>query len=76
MSAVTEGAQRAAALARRHPGWSVWTSRPTAARTSTGAPPRNDSVWAATVEAGSYAELDAKLTEQDQADADAGQTRR
>ncbi|HEY0932843.1 MAG TPA: hypothetical protein VGD91_03785 [Trebonia sp.] len=69
---MTEDAQNATALARRHPGWMVWTSRPTAARTRTGAPPRNDGIWAATVEADSYAELDAKLAVQDQADADAG----
>ena len=75
MSALTEGASSATALARRHPGWIVWTSRPTAARTRTGAPRRNDGIWAATVEADSYAELDAKLAEQDQADADADRTR-
>ena len=72
VAAPTDDAQNATALAHRHPGWIVWISRPTAARTHTGAPPpRNDGVWAATVEAESYAELDAKLTEQDQADTDA-----
>ena len=71
MSAVTEVVQSATALARRHPGWSVWTSRPTATRTRTGARPRNDGIWAATVEADSYAELDAKLALQDEADANA-----
>jgi len=69
---MTEDAQSATALVLRHPGWVVWTSRPTATRTRAGAPPRNDGVWAATVEADSYPELDAKLAEQDQADADAG----
>jgi hypothetical protein len=72
---MTEDAQSATALVLRHPGWVVWTSRPTATRTRAGAPPRNDGVWAATVEADSYPELDAKLAEQDQADADAGRTR-
>lgn len=72
VNAMTEDVQNAAALARRHPGWSIWTSRPTATRIRTGAPRRNDGIWAATVEADSYAELDAKLAEQDQADADAG----
>lgn len=56
-------------------GWSVWTSRPAAARTRTRAPWRNDGIWAATIEADSYTELDAKLTQQDEADADAGWTR-
>jgi hypothetical protein len=71
MSAMTEDVQSATALALRHPGWSVWTSRPTAARTRAGGPPRNDGIWAATVEADSYAELDAKLAQQDEADANA-----
>jgi hypothetical protein len=73
---MTDDAHSATALARRHPGWTVWTTRPIATRTRTGAPPRNDGVWAATVEADSYAELDAKLAEQDQADADSGRTGR
>jgi hypothetical protein len=73
---MTEAALNATELARRHPGWVVWTSRPTAAHTRAGAPPRNDGIWVATVEAASYAELNAKLTEQDQADASAGQARR
>jgi hypothetical protein len=75
VSDTTEDAQNATALARRHPGWIVWTSRPTATRTRTGAPTRNDGIWAATVEADSYAELDVKLAEQDRADANAEQTR-
>jgi hypothetical protein len=67
---MAEDVQSATALAHKHPGWSVWTSRPTATRTRTGARPRNDGIWAATIEADSYEELDAKLAEQDQADAD------
>jgi hypothetical protein len=74
VTARTQHAQDAAALARRHPGWIVWTSRPTATRTRAGAPSRDDGIWAATVEASSYAELEAKLAEQDQADADAVRT--
>jgi hypothetical protein len=71
-----EDAQNATTLAHRHSGWIVWTSRPTAARTRSSAPPRDDGIWAATVEADSYPELDAKLAEQDQANADARWTRR
>jgi len=36
---------------------------------------RNDGKWAATIEAGSYKELDAKLAQQDEADANASRTR-
>jgi hypothetical protein len=70
---MTGDVRSATALARRHPGWTVWTSRPIATRTRTGAPPRNDGIWAATVEADSYAELDTKLTQQDEADANRAQ---
>jgi hypothetical protein len=71
MTVMTEDAQQAAEIARRHPGWIVWASRPTAtrARTRARARPRNDGVFAMTVEAASWPELDAKLAEQDQADA-------
>jgi hypothetical protein len=69
MTVMTEGAQQATEVARRHPGWIVWASRPTATRARTRAQPRNDGVFAMTVEAASWPELDARLAEQDQADA-------
>ena len=71
MTVMTENAQQAAEIARKHPGWIVWASRPTATRASTRARPRNDGVFAMTVEAASWPELDARLAEQDQADAQA-----
>jgi hypothetical protein len=67
MSTMTEAATE---IAARHPGWIVWASRPTATRGRTSQRPRNDGVFAMTVEAASWAELDARLAEQDQADAD------
>jgi hypothetical protein len=67
VTAVTE--LTAAEIAGRHPGWVVWKSRPTATRARTKAIPRNDGVFAMTVEAPSWAELDARLADQDQADA-------
>jgi hypothetical protein len=69
MNLMTEDARQATEIARKHPGWIVWASRPTATRAHTRARPRNDGVFAMTVDAASWAELDAKLTEQDQADA-------
>jgi hypothetical protein len=71
MTVMTENAQQAAEIARKHPGWIVWASRPTATRARTRARPRNDGVFAMTVEAASWPELDARLAEQDQADAQA-----
>jgi hypothetical protein len=68
VTAVTELA--AAEIARRHPGWIVWKSRPTATRARTKAVPCNDGVFAMTVEAASWAELDATLAEQDAHDAE------
>ena len=73
---MTEDAHSSAVLESRHPGWTVWTSRPTATRTRASARPRNDGIWAATVEADSYVELEAKLAQQDEADAGASQTRK
>jgi hypothetical protein len=69
MTVMTEDAQQATEIAKKHPGWIVWASRPTATRARTKARPRNDGVFAMTVEAASWAELDARLAEQDQADA-------
>jgi hypothetical protein len=69
MTTVTEDAQQATEIAGRHPGWIIWASRPTATRAHTRARPRNDGVFAMTVEAASWPELDARLAEQDQADA-------
>jgi hypothetical protein len=69
MTVMTEDIQRATATAERHPGWIVWNSRPTATRARTRQPPRSDGVFAMTVEAATWPELDAKLTEQDEADA-------
>jgi hypothetical protein len=69
MTVMTEDAQQAAEVARRHRGWVVWASRPTATRARTRVRPRSDGVFAMTVEAASWAELDAGLAEQDQADA-------
>ena len=69
MTVMTEDAQQATQVARKHPGWIVWASRPTATRARTRARPRNDGVFAMTVEAASWPELDEKLAEQDQADA-------
>jgi hypothetical protein len=71
MSVMTEDEQQATEIAQRHPGWIVWASRPTATRASTRQPPRNDNVFAMTVEAASWTELDATLAEQDEADAQA-----
>jgi hypothetical protein len=68
---MTEDSQQATEIAKRHHGWIVWASRPTATRGRTRALPRNDGVFAMTVEAETYEELDAKLAEQDQADAQA-----
>jgi hypothetical protein len=70
MTVITEGAQQAAEITERHPGWIVWNSRPTATRASRKQPPRNDGVFAMTVEASSWPELDELLTVQDQADED------
>jgi hypothetical protein len=58
-------------IAERHPGWIVWSSRPTATRARTRARFRNDSVFAMTVEASTWQELDVKLTLQDDADENA-----
>jgi hypothetical protein len=69
MPVMTEDAQQATEIARKHPGWIVWASRPTATRGRTRQRPRNDGVFAMTVEAASWADLDAMLAEQDQADA-------
>jgi hypothetical protein len=72
VTAATAGDLTAAeVIAGRHPGWIVWKSRPTATRARTRSVPRNDGVFAMTVEAGTWPELDAKLAEQDQGDADA-----
>jgi hypothetical protein len=65
---VTAEQVRAAAIARRHAGWVVWTSRPVATRAATGRPPRNDGTWAATLVCDTWEELESKLAEQDQAD--------
>lgn len=43
---MTEDAHSSAALESRHPGWTVWTSRPTAKGTRASARPRNDGIWA------------------------------
>jgi hypothetical protein len=67
MTVMTE---EATGIARRHPGWIVWSSRPTATRARRRQPPRNDGVFAMTVEAASWAELDELLTVQDRADED------
>jgi hypothetical protein len=69
MTVMTEDARQATEIAKRHQGWIVWASRPTATRARTRARPRNDGVFAMTVEAASWPELDARLAEQDQADA-------
>jgi hypothetical protein len=70
MNLMTEDAQQAAEIAERHHGWIVWNSRPTATRARRRQPPRNDGVFAMTVEAASWTELDELLTVQDQADED------
>jgi hypothetical protein len=59
----------ASAVAARHGGWLVWTSRPTATRAGNQVAPRDDAVFAVTVEAATWAELDEKLAEQDANDA-------
>lgn len=69
MSLPTTEAWCASDIAQRHPGWLVWTSRPIATRAATGRPPLDDGVWAATVIADDWAELEAKLAEQDANDA-------
>ena len=61
---------RATEIAQRHPNWVVWSSRPTATRAGNQTAPQGDGLFAVTVEAGSWADLDAKLTEQDKNDAD------
>jgi hypothetical protein len=70
MTTMTEDAWCATEIANRHPGWIVWASRPTATRARRKQPPRNDGVFAMTVEAASWPELDELLTVQDQADED------
>jgi hypothetical protein len=70
MTAATE-LTAAEQIAQRHPGWIVWRSRPTATRGRTRSVPRNDGVFAMTVEAQTWAQLDAKLAEQDASDAQA-----
>jgi hypothetical protein len=69
MTATTEHLS-ATEIAKRHPGWIVWNSRATATRAHTRQPPRNDGVFAMTVEAASWTELDELLTVQDRADED------
>ena len=69
MSAVTEQHLKATEVAQRHPNWVVWTSRPTATRAGNQVAPKDDAVFAVTVEAGTWDDLDAKLTEQDENDA-------
>jgi hypothetical protein len=66
---VTVIAEDATQIAERHPGWIVWASRPTATRARTSGRFRNDGVFAMTVEASTWPELDARLAEQDEADA-------
>jgi primase-polymerase (primpol)-like protein len=67
---MTEDARCATEIAKRHPGWIVWNSRPTATRARKRARFRNDGVFAMTVEASTWSELDAKLAEQDAHDAE------
>jgi hypothetical protein len=56
-------------VAERHAGWLVWSSRPSATRAGNQVAPHGDAVFAVTVEASTYAELDRKLAEQDANDA-------
>jgi phosphoribosylcarboxyaminoimidazole (NCAIR) mutase len=70
MSATVAGA--AARLAGEYAGWIVWTSKPVATRAALGRAPRNDGVWAATIMADSWAELERKLAEQAANDAARG----
>jgi hypothetical protein len=68
VSTVTDDARCATEIAARHPGWIVWKSRPTATRAGTRVRFRNDGVFAMTVEAATWQELDMLLTVQDDAD--------
>lgn len=68
MTTTAEDSWAATEIATRHPGWIVWASRPSATRASTRAHYRNDGVFAMTVEAATWHELDVALTLQDDAD--------
>jgi hypothetical protein len=59
--------QRATEVAERHPGWQVWTSRPYATRAAGNHHDYYDG-YEESVFSDSYAELDAKLTGQDDND--------
>jgi hypothetical protein len=69
-AATTEQHLKASEIAQRHPNWVVWTSRPTATRAGNQTAPRGDGLFAVTVVADTWDDLDAKLTEQDENDAD------
>jgi hypothetical protein len=68
----TAETQKAAEVAERYPGWTVWTARNGNARVATRGSHVNDpddGVWAATLICDDWAQLEAELAVQAQADA-------
>jgi hypothetical protein len=64
--------QKAAEVAERYPGWTVWTARNGKTRVATRASHAkdpDDGVWAATLICDDWTELETELAEQAQADA-------
>jgi hypothetical protein len=65
--------QRAAEITRRYPGWIVWTARkgtPVATRSGNQRPPAKDGVWAQTIIADDWTQLEEQLAVQAQHDAE------
>jgi hypothetical protein len=68
----TAETRKAAEVAGRYPGWTVWTARNGKTRVATRAihaKDPDDGVWAATLICDDWAQLEAELAEQAQADA-------
>jgi hypothetical protein len=66
MASVAER-QKAAEVAERYPGWIIWTARkgtPVATRAGNQRPPAKDGVWAQTIIADDWTQLEAQLAEQ------------
>jgi hypothetical protein len=71
--AATAADQKSAEVAERYPGWIVWTARkgtPVATRSGNQQPPAKDAVWAQTIIADDWPQLEAQLAEQAQHDAE------
>jgi hypothetical protein len=74
MAATVAAEQKAAEVAQRYPGWHVWSARKGNARVATRMgnqrPPAKDGVWAQTLIADDWTQLEAQLAEQARHDAE------